>query len=267
MDPLNWSFRFYLIEAIDYVGFDQENPTESWEKILQKLKEFTNAFLGHDIQIDSNQCHLFYLQMLAEFGDFRSLSDPFTYPSEDIKEKIKRLRRAELRQQLLIVNNQIRFNNYVRKHHNHEPISQSDMRWLRFKEEPELPEEQQVSILPQIAVAAKSEKWYQTLPINGKGPLGLKDMSIDNIISRIMCGFVTTPMELLRDVLHLITNLCLDTHSLTEKEKESIQQMKEFFIEKLRPYLMNDPKYRDSKLIQEIAESQIEFYKTTKREK
>jgi hypothetical protein len=56
--------------------------------------------------------------MVAEFGDFRHFPDPVTPPSPEIREKITKMRHAELRHDLIIAKNRLRYNNYILEHHN-----------------------------------------------------------------------------------------------------------------------------------------------------
>lgn len=250
-----------MIEAIENTEFDLNNPEESWKQIIQKIQFLSHHFLETDFQITVDQCHLLYLQILAEFGDFRSLADPFSPPSEEIKAKIREMRRSELRHQLLITNNKIRYNNYVLRHHKAQPISQNSIKWVRAytQNEEHNKENEMQNVLSQIVIASKSEEWYPNLPQEGKGSLGLKDMSIDNIISRTINGFVTTPLELLRDVMHLVTNLYLDSFQLSEKQKDALLKMNDFFLKQLKPYLMSDERIKNNDVIMEIINTPLTF--------
>ena len=269
LDPLNWSFRYYLIEAIEATEFDQNNPEGSWQQIIEKVQFLSRSFLEIDFKIDVNDCKLMYLQLLAEFGDFRSLADPFSPPSEEIKAKIREMRRSELRHQLLITNNQIRYNNYVLKHHKMQAVSQKNMKWIRaYNPNEEHKNENEIqNILSQIVIASKSEEWFSNLPQNGKGSIGLKDMCIDNIITRTINGIVTTPIELLRDIVHLVTNLYLDAYQLTDKQKEAIQKMNDFFVSHLKPYIIDDDRYKNNEVIMEILQVPLVFPENDKKDK
>lgn len=243
MDPLNWSFRYYLVEAIDKFGLEN-----GWAPIIKAIDQVTQLLLNCHFPINETQCHVFYLQMLAEFGDFRRFQDPLTPPSQEIKDKIIKMRRSELRHELLLVNNSIRYNNYILKHHG-APIIRSDkMTWKRF--ESARRDVQHPNLLVHIALEARSLDWYKNLPLSGKGSFGIVDVTIDGVISRCVSGIVSTPMELLRDIIHLYTNLIVGNNS--EKEKPYINGMKQYFIRELRKYLENDPSwYRIQKYVED----------------
>ena len=234
MDPLNWSFRYYLVKAIEKVGFDN-----GWGPIIEKVDLLSRTFIGCRFQVTERQCHLFYLQMLAEFGDFRRYSDPLTEPSQEIKDKIEKMRRSELRHELLIANNQIRYNNYILHHHKHAPITCEAMTWKRFPSEtPETEKTQNDCFLVKVASAAKTRfDWCRADLF--KGTIIQKDVSFDAILTRCINGVISTPMELMRDVFHLIVNL-----QLSEKQKDAkthIEAVRRFFLEELRGKLEEDP--------------------------
>lgn len=232
MDPINWSIRYYLIKAIDRVGFEG-----GWQPIIDSVNTLSTTLLGMPFKVNEKQCHLLYLQTLSEFGDFRKYSDELTPPSDEIKQKIEKMRRSELRHELIIANNQIRYNNFILKHHAHEPITCKDMKWQRFPGETE--EEPESGILAHITVKAKTKDFFSSLPADGKGDVGLKNLTIDVILARCINGIVSTPMELMRDIFHLVVNL--EISSITEREKTAVRLMKEYFLEELRPYLEEDP--------------------------
>jgi hypothetical protein len=232
MDPLNWSFRFYMCEAIDKLGFGQ-----GWQPIIDYIHTLCSTLQNSTFNVTEHQCHLFYLQILAEFGDFRHFSDPLAPPSDEIKEKIIKMRRSELRHELILTNTQIRYNNYILKHHSAQPIKPEKMNWIRFQSQQE--EFQESGVLAKILLRARTAEWFRNLPTNGKGPNGLKEMTIDVIFSRCLSGIVSTPMEVVRDVFHLIVNLSMAV--LSEKEKVALTMMKNYFLEELRPLLEGDP--------------------------
>ena len=246
MDPLNWSFRYYLIVAIEKVGFEN-----GWQPIIDKVNQLTTTLMNYPFNLKENHCHLFYLQMLAEFGDFRRLSDKLTEPSQEIKDKIKRMRRAELRHELLITNNQIRYNNYI-LHHQNAPITSCEkMTWKRFPGSQPEPESQD-GFLARLCARARTQDWAANLPklgksagkdskgaLDGKGAIGLKDMSLDVLLSRCISGVVATPMELIRDVFHLIVNLEMEPPN--ERERAAIEAMRRYFVGELRSKLEEDP--------------------------
>ena len=246
MDPLNWSFRYYLIKAIEKVGFEN-----GWKPIIEKVDLLTKTLLKVPFSLEPEKCHLFYLQMLAEFGDFRRFSDPLTEPSQEIKDKIKRMRRAQLRHDLLITNNSLRYNNYILHHHNEKFTSSGAMKWTRFAE-PEHEDKGHEGFLAQICARARTQDWAANLPkvgkvgvkdskgaLDGKGAIGLKDMSLDALLARCISGVIATPMELMRDVFHLIVNLEMEPP--TEREKAAIEAMRSYFIGELRSRLEEDP--------------------------
>mgnify|MGYP001085206296 CR=1 FL=1 len=235
MDPLNWSFRFYLLESIERVGFDK-----GWEEIIKAVNQLSFTLLNIPFNVTPKQCHLFYLQMLAEFGDFRRFSDPLTLPSKEIRDRIRQMRRAELRHELIITNNQMRYNNYIIRHHGGNPTKNDNATWKRFATD-DTKQQQTPSMLAHIASEIKTCDWYKNLPVDGKGQVGLKDMAIDRIIYRCVTGAVETPLELVRDIFHLIVNLELS--NMTEKEKGAVQQMRAFILERLRPQLDDDPQW------------------------
>lgn len=236
MDPLNWSFRFYLLESIERVGFDK-----GWEEIIKAVNQLSQTLLKIDFKVNEKQCHLFYLQMLAEFGDFRRFSDPLTPPSKEIRDRIRQMRRAELRHELIITNNQMRYNNLIIRHHGGKVNKNDTTTWKRFQTEEKEPDSIP-NILAHIASSIKNCGWFQDLPkANGKDQIGLKDMSIDRIIHRCVTGAVLTPLELVRDVFHLYVNLTLS--NLTEKEADAVEQMRAFILEKLKPLLADDPQW------------------------
>jgi hypothetical protein len=94
---LNWSFRFYLCQAIERLGFKQ-----GWQPIIEHGNLLCATFQKGILAVNDRQCHLFYLQLLAEFGDFHRFCDPLTPPSPEIKSKIARMRRSELRHELML---------------------------------------------------------------------------------------------------------------------------------------------------------------------
>ncbi|OHT01011.1 hypothetical protein TRFO_07677 [Tritrichomonas foetus] len=239
MDPLNWSFRFYLLEAIEKVGFD-----EGWDAIIAHVNQLSLTLLKTEFKVNARQCHLFYLQMLAEFGDFRRFSDPLTLPSQEIKDRIRQMRRAELRHELIITNNQMRYNNHIIRHHGATPNKNEKFStfWKRFPTEVKTESPgPSPNILAHIASAAKTYDWFKNLPDNGRGSVGLKDMTIDHIISRCVTGAVVEPIELMRDIFHLIVNLSLS--GMSEKEKVSVNLMKMYFLDQLKPLLADDPRW------------------------
>lgn len=235
MDPLNWSFRFYLLESIERVGFDK-----GWEEIIKAVNQLSLTLLNIPFNVTEKQCHLFYLQMLAEFGDFRRFSDPLTLPSKEIRDRIRQMRRAELRHEIIITNNQMRYNNLIIRHHGGQPSKYDTSTWKRFETEEKEPSSIP-NILAHIASSIKTCDWYKNLPNDGKGQVGLKDMAIDRIIYRCVTGAVVTPLELVRDIFHLIVNLSLS--NMNEKEAEAVEQMRSFILERLRPQLKDDPQW------------------------
>jgi len=124
---MNWAARYYLVKAIEKAGFEN-----GWVPIIEKINLLCQTLQRTKFQANEKQCHLFYLQMLAEFGDFRRFSDPLTAPSPEIKAKIERMRRSELRHDLLITNNQMRYNNYILHHHRHALVTSQGLTWKRF---------------------------------------------------------------------------------------------------------------------------------------
>ena len=156
MDPINWAHRFYLIEAIEACGFEK-----GWEPIIEKIQLLVTTLLpGQNFTYTPSMCHLWYLQVLAEFGDFRKLSDPLTPPSKEIIDKIKRMRRSQLRHELSMTNSQIRYHNYILKHHNEEPTNQV-LKWVRFSGVEERSAELDINPLIQICLDIKETDWYQ----------------------------------------------------------------------------------------------------------
>jgi hypothetical protein len=230
MDPLQWCWRYYLCQAIEKVGFDQ-----GWGAIREQVRILSQAFQKTDFTLNDTQCHLFYLQMLAEFGDFRSFSDELTPPSPEILAKITRMRRSELRHELIMTNNQMRYNNYILKHHG-QPITRPDLKWRRIESTGEITEEP--GFLVHIVAQCRLAEWYKLLPQEGKGPYGLKNMSMDAIMSRCIAGVVRTPMELMRDIFHFIVNVSLG--KVSPGEQAALAQLREFAVEKLGPFLEND---------------------------
>ena len=233
MDPINWAHRFYFITAIEKCGFEN-----GWGPIIEKTDFLTNAFLKTKFTLTETQCHTFYLQILAEFGDFRTYSDILTFPSQEIKDKIQKMRRSQLRHELLLTNNQIRYNNYVLQH-NGIPIKlDCHMNWHRYPTEnfiqPDPPNifVNLISIAPEIPFFPYEIK--ENLIIK-------KKMSFDIIISRCVNGAVSNAMELLRDIIHLYTNLILSP--LNENELIAVKQMKNYYIDILLPYLEKDQRW------------------------
>jgi hypothetical protein len=230
MDPLQWSWRYYLCQSIQKVGFEQ-----GWGVIREHVKFLSQAFLGKDFPLTDSQCHLFYLQMLAEFGDFRSFSDPLEPPSPEILKKITRMRRSELRHELIMINTQVRYNNYILKHHG-QPITKPELHWRRSQPRTEVSDEP--GFLVHLIMQCKNADWAKALPGDGKGPYGLKNMTLDTILSRCVAGVVRTPMELMRDIFHYIVNTSLG--KLQEPEVTALNVMRDYFVEKLRPHLQKE---------------------------
>ena len=243
MDPLNWSYRYYLIQAILKCGFEN-----GWEPIIAHVNILTTTFLNISFTLRPKQCHLFYLQLLAEFGDFRYYTDPLTPPSPEIIQKVTEMRQSQLRHELLITNNQLRYNNYILKHHNQElDIPSFQMPWLRCKKE----EDQNMlnpNELVSIVISAKEQDWYNIyfdpksdLYIDPKGKYGKIDCSIDNIISKCVSGLITNPLELMRDIQNLVVNLSFEENP---KVIDAVSQMENFFFQKLTPLLQDNPKWQ-----------------------
>ena len=242
MDPLDWSYRYYLIQSIQKCGFEN-----GWEPIISHVNILTTTFLKKEFNVSPKQCHLFYLQLLAEFGDFRYYSDPLTLPSPEIIQKVTEMRQSQLRHELLLANNKIRYNNFILKHHNQEPVVPNfKMPWLRCKKE-----ENQDLINPNelvsIVISAKDQDWYNTyfdskseFYVDAKGKYGKVDCSIDNILSRCVSGLITTPFELMRDIQNLVVNLSFDENP---NVIVAVHQMEQFFFEKLTPLLQDNPKW------------------------
>ena len=141
-----------------------------------------------------------------------------------------------------MTNNIIRYNNYIIRHHGSTPNKNEKFAttWRRFPTEVE-EKGNEPNILAHIASAAKTYDWFKLLPNNGRGTLGLMDMTIDHIISRCVTGAVATPLELIRDIFHLIVNLTLSP--MNEKEKNAVAAMRAYFLDQLRPLLKDDPKW------------------------
>lgn len=240
MDPLNWTYRFYLLESIEKAGFEK-----GWEEIISCMNKLTTTLLNTPFTITPKQCHLFYLQMLAEFGDFRSYSDPLALPSKEIRDKIRQMRRAELRHELIMANNQIRYNNCLIRHHGGNLKVKSEnphdtLQWLTFAKEEDNPQPI-TDVLSHVAASIKTCDFFKHLPRDAKGTIGLKDMTIDNIVYRCVTGVVSTPMDLIRDIFHLCVNLYLS--NMSEKEKNAVAQMKMYVLNQLSPYLNGDPEW------------------------
>lgn len=236
MDPLNWSYRYYLIKAIDKVGFEG-----GWAPIIEKVHLLASTLTNGTFKVQEKICHLFYLHMLAEFGDFRHFSDPLTPPSDEIKAKIEAMRRSELRHDLILTNNHMRHNNYIMHHHNHRAMISDDIHWVRFQSAEKAEKPDHGGFLAHVTARAKNQPWFQLLSANGKGPIGVRNLAIDTILTRCISGVVATPMELIRDVFHLSVNL--EMAQPEEKERAAIAGMRNYFVDELREHLEKDPEW------------------------
>lgn len=226
IDPLNWSHRYYLVEAIKIYGFDGPDP---WTPIIDYISKCTKALLGMDFNITPEDCHLFYLYTLAEFGDFRSLEDPLTPPPEHIFNEIKRMRISQLRQELLIVNNTIKYNNCILEKHK-ERIDPPDVRWVRFNTPQEPIVDAPVDhVSPFVKICLDLKEELRDLPSNEGS--GRREMNLDIIISRCVSGVVKDPLEFVRDIYHLYTNYC--TGTLSEKERNAVEELKRSAIRRV----------------------------------
>lgn len=236
MDPLNWAHRFYLIESIHKCGFG-----DGWPPIIDCVNQLSQIFLGIPFKVTEIQCHTFYLQILAEFGDFRRYDDPLTYPAPGVREKIHEMRCSQLRTELIKLNNQIRYNNIIIKENNDVPMyDPTRMRWIRFPKEPSSMPNPNPLVL--ITSRVKSAGWFRMLPESTTGEYGKVHMSIDIIIQRCVTGKNENAMDLLRDLVHLTTNWTIGTN-LSENEKRAIKEMMKYFTSELRMYLINDPRW------------------------
>ena len=237
MDPINWAHRFYLIECIKECGFEN-----GWEPIMEKFKQLCATLQpGHNSQFNSTPqfFHLWYLQILAEFGDFRKLSDPLTPPSQEIIDKIKRMRRSQLRHELLIANNQIRYNNYLLKHHNEKPLINLQLEWTRFDTAPVEAPQVVCSPLVQVCIDLKEKDYHDLL--QKLNPQGKKIMKPDDILGRCINGVISDPLELLRDILMTYTYFTIG--QLSEKERIAVNQFKQDALELLEPLLADDERW------------------------
>ena len=234
IDPMNWSFRYYLIASIDECGFE-----EGWAPIIKKFELLCKTLLKFPLQISEKKIHLFYLQILAEFGDFRSFSDPLTPPSQEIKDKIIQMRRSQIRHELLITNNQMRFNNYILMHHQKEHKYDYSLKWYRLPDEMAVRESVPPNPFVQIFTLAENKKWYDVC--KKASSIGKQDISIKTVAARCINGTVTNSLELLRDIIHIYANITLASVSINDKA--AFLEMKMFFIEQLNSYLEKDPRW------------------------
>lgn len=248
MDPLNWAHRFYLIQSIKKCGFDG-----GWEPIIQHVKTLTQTFLHSDFNITPNECHLFYLQILAEFGIYKYFSDPLIFPPDNIVNKITEMRQSQLRHELLLVNNQIRYNNYILKHHKAEMIIPKDLKWVRTDADTPTPLFHQNQLVS-IFISAKTEQWYSIInQEDSRGKYGKINRSLDSIFSRYISGVTTTPIEVLRDVELFVTNLRLDGKPDIQR---GIDQMEHYFLEKLAPFLEDNSQWKKLQtIIEEVRKT------------
>ncbi|EAX94755.1 hypothetical protein TVAG_346180 [Trichomonas vaginalis G3] len=238
MDPLNWAHRMYLIEAIDECGFEN-----GWEPIIQKIQLLCSTFMpeqGSTFNLSPDNCNLWYLQVLAEFGDFRRLSDPLTPPSQEIKDKIKAMRRSQLRHELLLVNNQLRYNNYILKHHHDNPIIAQDLQWVRFNTEPKAQPQIINNLLVETCIKVNESEWFKVLPTQGLQ--GKKLLSMNDVLARCISGAVTDALEFVRDIIQIHTNYSICT--LSDREKNANNHLRTYCIDAVRPLLEKDPRWQ-----------------------
>ena len=237
MDPINWAHRFYLIECIKECGFEG-----GWEPIIEKFKTLCATLQpGQSSQFSytPQNFHIWYLQILAEFGDFRKLSDPLTPPSQEIIDEIKRMRRSQLRHELLITNNQIRYNNYILKHHNEQPFLDYPLKWTRFNVPQEPPAPVVCNPLVQICIELKEKDSHDLL--QKSNVTGKKLLKPDDILGRCMNGVISDPLELLRDIIQMHTYFTIS--SLSEREKNAVEQFKLDALQLLMPLLEKDERW------------------------
>ena len=237
MDPTDWAHRFYLIESIKECGFDN-----GWEPIIEKFKLLCSTLQpGQSSQFSftPQNFHLWYLQILAEFGDFRKLSDPLTPPSQEIIDQIKRMRRSQLRHELLIINNQVRYNNYILKHHGEQPNLGYNLHWTRFNVPQQPPPPVICNPLVQICIDLKEKDYHNVLQSSNLS--GKKLLKPDDILGRCMSGVVSTPLELLRDILQMHTYFMISSPS--EREKNAVDLFKRDALEHLIPLLEQDERW------------------------
>lgn len=237
MDPLNWAHRMYLIQAIDACGLEN-----GWEPIIQKIQLLCSTFMpeaGASFNLNPDACHLWYLQVLAEFGDFRRISDPLTPPSQEIKDKIKAMRRSQLRHELLLVNNQLRYNNYILKHHQENPTLTNDLQWVRFNAEPKPQPPIINNLLVKTCLDVNEMDFLKILP--KQGLQGKKQLTMDDVLVRCISGAVSDAIEFIRDIIQIHTNYSICT--LTDREKNANNQLRQFCIDAVRPLLEKDPRW------------------------
>lgn len=237
MDPLNWAHRWYLIQAIQECGFEG-----GWQPIIEKIQQLCSTLLPPQtpaFNYSPNDCHIWYLQVLAEFGDFRKLSDPLTPPSQEIIDKIKRMRRSQLRHELLITNNQIRYNNYILKHHKEEVKLHPKLSWVRFNTADSSSPPTVPNPLVQICIDLKERDWYNALPT--KGLQGKKVLNLEDVLGRCISGVITEPLEFVRDIIHMYTDYSIC--SLSEREKTAVEKLKHDALQMIEPYIKDDERW------------------------
>lgn len=230
MDPLNWATRYYLIECIEHFGFDG-----GWEPIIRGMQQLYRVLLKKDYDRSIEDTHLMYLQMLAEYGIYRSFEDALEKPPPDVIQNIKDLRKSQVYHELLIINNDLRLDSYICWGQKHE-FPEKPLRWTRF-EESHIPQTQKFNLIG-VMNSVKTQKWasvVEEIPQDCGVPI------IESIFSRCLNGTVKTPLELMRDVLLKTLSILIGTFS--EREKRAAMSMRLFVFEQLKSELENDPEW------------------------